>query len=315
MKIAVFNCPGGVTGEGILHALLDAGLSRSYLRKEWVKSRSDRKARRSIIRILGALERAQIYLSDRRALTKLAEVAIGLRYFQIEKCFVRNLAIGKKGNARTLKLLQGFAFERLPVKQELVTPDGGAIIAALCEKTDRIPAMRLDAVGLGPENLMVSIGETVAPYRRERILLLETNIDDMSPQGFELVYERLFKAGALDVWVQPILMKKMRPAFKLSVLLNHVDQEKISEVIFKETPTLGVRFLELDRLALPRKVKKLKTRFGTVRMKVGWLDSRHRAAFPEYEDVKRISQKKGWPFSRVYRFCQAAASDDSESDS
>lgn len=268
MKIAVFNCPAGVTGEGILQAFLDAGLPRAIK-----KSHGD----------------------------ALKKTLHALQHFKIKKCFIRNLAIGKKGDPRTLKLLRGFILNRIPVNREIVSPEGAGILAAICEKEEAIPAMRLEEVGFGPNQLMVSIGETVAPYRRERILLLETNIDDMSPQGFELLYERLFKAGALDVWVEPILMKKMRPAFKLSVLLHHAGQERISEALFKETSTLGVRFLELDRFSLPRKSARIKTRWGNVRMKVGWLDSRHSLASPEYEDLKRIARKRHLPFRRVSR--------------
>jgi len=159
-------------------------------------------------------------------------------------------------------------------------------------------------VGEGSAELRVSIGEPVVPYRRERVLLLETNIDDMNPQGFELLYDRLFKAGALDVWVQPILMKKMRPAFKLSVLLEHVAREKISEAIFMETPTLGVRFLELDRFTLPREIKRAKTRYGLVRAKIGQLDSRRSIVSPEYEDVKRICEKRKLSFRETYEKIQ-----------
>lgn len=302
MKIAVFNCPSGVSGEGIVKAFLDLKLPRIYLNRELRKRRPDPKTKDLVFRILKNLDRAKIFNLKKDSFLKIAEAALALRYFQIERCFVRNLAIGKKGNPRTLKLLQGFTLERLPVNQEIVTPEGAAILSALCERTNSIPAMRFVGVGFGPQSLQVSLGETVAPFRRERILLLETNIDDMNPQGFELLYERLFKAGALDVWVEPILMKKMRPAFKLSVLLNHGQQDEISEVVFRETPSLGVRFLELDRFSLPRKSVRTKTRFGSVRFKIGSLNSKHSTARPEYEDLKRIARKKNLPF----RFVQAA---------
>lgn len=272
MKIAVFNCPRGVTGEGILEAFVDAGLPAARLKKK-----SKRNSLNHVIR----------------------EARLAKRYFGIEKCFVRNLAIGRRGDSRTLKLLQGFVLNRIPVQKEIVTPEGAALLSSLCEKEISIPAMQLEKVGFGPDGMMVSIGETVAPWRRERVLLLETNLDDMSPQGFELLYERLFKAGALDVWVESILMKKMRPAFKLSVLLNHTAQDKISEVVFKETPSLGVRFLELDRFSLPRKTVRIKTRWGPVRFKTGLLDSKPLEARPEYEDLKRIARRRNLPFRRV----------------
>lgn len=140
-------------------------------------------------------------------------------------------------------------------------------------------------------------------YRREKLLLLETNIDDMSPQGFELVYERLFRAGALDVWVETILMKKMRPAFKLCILSEPKRKEKILKIVFRETPTFGVRSLELDRFSLPRKTIRVKTRFGGVRMKVGWLDSKSSKASPEYADLREISQRRRLSFREVYDAC------------
>lgn len=265
MKIAVFNCPFGASAESLRAALIDAG----------VKERGRSKTVSPFRRVL------------RRA--------------GIQKCFIRNLGIGKKGDPGVLKLLQGFVLNRLPVAKELVTREGAAILSACCEREISIPALQLEQVGFGPDKVMVSIGKTIAPFRRERVVLLETNIDDMSPQGFELLYRRLFKAGALDVWVEPILMKKMRPAFKLSVLLAHRDQDKISKTVFKETPTLGVRFLEVDRFSLPRKIKRVRTRYGPVRMKLGLLDSEFSSARPEYEDVARIARRRKLPFKDVYR--------------
>lgn len=140
-----------------------------------------------------------------------------------------------------------------------------------------------------------------AAYRQGKVVLLETNVDDMNPQGFELLYERLFEAGALDVWVETILMKKMRPAFKLSVLLKPADQERIAETIFQETPTLGLRFLEMGRFYLPRKVVRLKTGWGSVRAKKAGDQT-----FPEYEDIKRIAKERKLPFRRVYEIIQKA---------
>ena len=96
-------------------------------------------------------------------------------------------------------------------------------------------------------------------------------------------------------------MKKMRPAFKLSVILMHDDREKISKTIFRETPTLGVRFLEVDRFSLARKIKRVKTRYGIVKMKVGFLGSGFSTARPEYEDVAKIARLRKLPFKDVYR--------------
>ncbi len=300
MRIAVFHCPAGATGEGILQAFFDASLPVSFLKKELKKNKIDKKIQALVRQVSRQLGEAGI--GGKQALGSLisiAAVANALRYFKIEKCFLRNLAIGKKGNPNTLKLLRGFLTHRLNINKELVTPSGASVLAAFCEKEDAIPSMRLEALGEGPDGLRISMGETVKPYRRERILLVETNIDDMNPQGFELLYARLFEAGALDVWVQTILMKKMRPAFKLSVLCEHTKQGEIAEVIFKETTSLGVRFLELDRFSLERKIVPVKTKWGKVRVKIAELEGRKMMS-PEYDDLKRISQKTKLPFREVY---------------
>ena len=309
MKIAVLHCPQGITGQGAIQAFLDAGLPAAHLKKEFRKKSIGKETRNLLTRISRELGRAGI--GGREAFDALVHgfaLDAALRYFGVQKCFVRQVGIGKKGNPKILKLLRGFILDRLPMNKELVTASGAAILAAFCEKDDAIPSMKLESMGEGALGLRISIGETAAPYRRERILLLETNIDDMNPQGFELLYSRLFKAGALDVWVEPILMKKMRPAFKLSVLLEHSFREKIAEVLFKETPTLGVRFFELDRFALARKIRRVKTRYGWMRVKTPIYSAPNKwegrkqeeRIYPEYEDVKRIAQKRNRPFREVY---------------
>ncbi len=300
MRIAVFHCPTGATGEGILEAFFDAGFPVSSLKKALKKNKIDKKIKTLVRQASSQLGKAGIKQNDAlNSLLSTVCVSIALRHFKIEKCFLRNLGIGKKGNPNTLKLLRGFLIERLNVNKELVTPSGASILATFCEKEDAIPSMRLEALGEGPKGLRISIGETAKPYRRERILLVETNIDDMNPQGFELLYSRLFEAGALDVWVQTILMKKMRPAFKLSVLCEHTKREEIAEVIFKETTSLGVRFLELDRFSLERKMVSVKTRWGKVRVKIAELEGR-KVISPEYDDLKQISEKTKLSFREVY---------------
>ncbi len=319
MRIAVFHCPQGVSAEGIVQAFLDAGVPRAYLKRESKKQLPKKtsslihKINYSLSVILSEAKDLEILrplrglrMTALRPNDSIIQIAFAIQYFGIDKFFLRSLAIGKGGNPRTLKLLKGFILNRLPINQEIVTPPGAAILSILCEREVSIPPMQLETVGFGAGKVMISIGKTVAPYRRERILVLETNIDDMSPQGFELLYERLFKAGALDVWVESILMKKMRPAFKLSVLLNHTDQEKICREIFRETPTLGVRFLEMDRFSLTRHIKRTRTPWGKVRMKFGFSDTNHSVGRPEYEDVKRVARSKNLSFRQAMKVLQTS---------
>jgi uncharacterized protein (DUF111 family) len=131
-------------------------------------------------------------------------------------------------------------------------------------------------------------------------VILETNIDDMNPQVFEIVEEKLFAAGALDVWIEHIQMKKNRPAFKLSCLATAKLKEELAKIILEETTSLGVRFYVMERYVLKRTEKKIKTKYGPVRVKVVTLPSGKTRVMPEYEDCKRIAHMKNIPFIKVY---------------
>ena len=255
------------------------------------------------------------------SIVDIVGTAVCLHHLRIEKIFVRNLHVGR-GTLKThhhgrmalpspaaLELLKGFELHHAPIDYEMVTPTGAAILAALAEKTSDLPSMETQAVGYGagtrdfkdrPNLLRVSWGDVLRGFSRDRILVLETNLDDMNPLGFEILYSHLFKAGALDVCVTPILMKKMRPAFKLSVLFEHVRKQEISAAVFKETTTLGVRFLELDRFLLQRKFVTVSTRFGKLKVKVGSAEGRPSIVSPEYEDCKKAALKNGMAFRTVY---------------
>jgi len=275
---------------------------------------------------------AKVILHEVGALDSLADIAgtaVCLHHWGIQKIFVRNLHVGK-GMIRTgthgamlnpppaaLGLLRGFKISHAPVPFELITPTGAAILAALAEKTEEIPSVIVREIGYGagtrdlkdrPNLLRLTVGRlSPASFDRDRILALETNLDDMNPLGFEILYERLFEAGALDVYVTPILMKKMRPAQKLTVLHEHSRMESVARVVFRETTTFGARFLELDRLILERKTVRVKTRFGGVAVKIGSLDGKTTIASPEYRDCRKIALRKKLPFQIVYREAQKRA--------
>ncbi|MBU0580036.1 MAG: LarC family nickel insertion protein [Candidatus Margulisbacteria bacterium] len=136
---------------------------------------------------------------------------------------------------------------------------------------------------------------------KDIVIVLETNIDDMSPLFFEQVEEQLFNAGALDVWIEHIQMKKNRPAFKLSCIAPIGMQEKLVAIILEETTTSGVRFYEIGRYKLPRKEEKVKTSLGEVSIKIFTLPSGKTRKMPEYDDVKIISMKKKIPLKEVYQ--------------
>jgi uncharacterized protein (DUF111 family) len=125
--------------------------------------------------------------------------------------------------------------------------------------------------------------------------VLETNIDDMNPQYYESVMGRLFDAGALDVFLENIIMKKGRPAIKLTAIILENDIDRASDILFKETTTIGLRLHRTERRILDREVIRIKTRYGFVRFKISSYKGKVVTASPEYEDIRAISEKKNIP--------------------
>jgi uncharacterized protein (TIGR00299 family) protein len=209
----------------------------------------------------------------------------------------------------TLELLHGVPVFGVDVEGETVTPTGAAILRVLGKSFGPQPAMTIGKVGYGtgqkefahrPNLFRMSLGAAMRELNREEMLLVETNIDDMNPQLYDYVMERLFGAGARDVFLTPIQMKKNRPATLLSVICEPSDRDAIASILLQETTTLGVRYQSIARLVLKRKIKKLKTRFGEITVKlIVQPDGSHRAV-PEYEDLKRIAALRRSPLKLIH---------------
>lgn len=207
-----------------------------------------------------------------------------------------------------LELLVGAPLYPVDVEAELVTPTGAALLAGLAHEFGRFPEMRLEAVGYGlgrreldrPNALRVLLGEAVEPTPGEHQVLLEANIDDLVPEAYDHVTRVLFAAGANDVYLTPILMKKGRPGVTLSVLGPPQRRDALAAVIFRETTTLGLREREVRRRCLEREMVELATPYGTVRAKVGRLGGAPVTASPEYEDCRRAAEATGTPLKQVY---------------
>ena len=189
---------------------------------------------------------------------------------------------------------------------ELVTPTGAALITEIAEFTR--PAMRLEKVGYGlgtrnpesyPNAVALWIGEAESAEVVGGLTLLETNMDDISPQILGYVQERLFDMGALDVWHTPIQMKKNRPGALLSVLLPTSLEEQAVTTIFQETSTLGIRRREVQRHEAAREIRDVDTKFGRLPVKVKLLEGRVVAAAPEYDACRAIALERGIPLQEV----------------
>jgi uncharacterized protein (TIGR00299 family) protein len=216
----------------------------------------------------------------------------------------------------TAELLAGVPVYGRDVEAELVTPTGAAILAAVAAGYGAAPPMRAKRTGYGAGTrdlpwanlLRVTIGaeEAPAPAAGERVLVVEANIDDMNPQWYDHVMERLFSVGALDVYLTPIQMKRNRPAVTLSAMVDEGRLDPLLEVLFAETTTIGIRMHPVDRRKLDREDRTVETPYGTVKVKVARLAGRVMNAAPEYRDCLRIAEERGVPLKEIQQAAAAA---------
>ena len=209
----------------------------------------------------------------------------------------------------TLELLEGFPVEDARLDAENVTPTGAAILSALVTQRGEAPAMRIERTGYGagtlefpdrPNVLRIVLGETGQALDRDRMLVMETHIDDMNPEIYDYVLERLFAAGARDVTLSPVQMKKNRPGTLIRIIAERDLRDALAEIVLRETSTLGVRCYTVERLVLRRISLKLKTRFGTLTVKVAEEPGGGKRATPEYDEARRIAVARKVPLRAVY---------------
>jgi pyridinium-3,5-bisthiocarboxylic acid mononucleotide nickel chelatase len=205
----------------------------------------------------------------------------------------------------TAALLKGLPIYSRGPAVELTTPTGAAIVAALAASFGALPPMRITATGHGagdrdfpgqPNVLRVLIGESAnASSEATEILVIEANIDDATPQVLGYAMERLLEAGALDVTLTPVLMKKNRPGTLLSVVANPADRENLCAIVLRETPTLGVRFYAAERRVKERHFEEVDVFGGRVKMKI----AEDGAFAPEYDDCSRLAHETSRPLRDV----------------
>lgn len=213
----------------------------------------------------------------------------------------------------TAMLMRGVPIAETDIEAELVTPTGAAIVTTLAERFGSLPGMTVAQVGYGagshelprPNVLRLFIGDH-APQAATDIVGLETNLDDVSGEVAGYLMERLFAAGALDVFYTPIQMKKNRPGVLVRVLCAPQDEATMTDILFRETTTLGVRHLAYTRTTLPREVREVMTPFGGVRVKMSRWDDVARAE-PEYEDCRALAEAQQVPLQTVYQAARTAA--------
>ena len=377
MKVVYFDCPSGASGDMILGALVDAGVSLDALRTELAKlplggyrltAREVRKGafratkvdvevdatahhQRNLPEILRLLEQSglpgrvkadaariftrlaaaearvhgttveAVHFHDVGAVDALVDVSgavAGLHLLGVEAVHVSALPLGGGmvdgphgkipiPGPGTAELLKGFPVYDNGVRAELVTPTGAAILTTLAASSGSMPPMTVERVGYGagtmdlpvPNLLRCFVGTAAETGGRETVVQMETTIDDMSPQLYEPLMERLLEAGALDVFLIPVIMKRSRPGVVLTVLAEPSRVGEFSTILFEESTTIGVRWTESQRTRLERELVTLPTAYGPVQFKLSRLGGKLVTVTPEFSEVTRIAREKGLPVREV----------------
>jgi len=385
MRIAYVDCVAGASGDMLLGALIDLGLSpndlndklnllklsgfkieaqqvqKNSLRSMHLKVHvTDQKTKRRvpelieiiqksdlpesicikaivIIQKLGEVEARihgvsleQVHLHELGGIDTIVDIVgflIGLDLLRIEALYVSPIPLGRgfvqsaHGEIplpapATLELLKGVPVYGIETDKELVTPTGAVLLTTLATGFGSIPPMQVETIGYGagtrempfPNVLRILLGtnENLYPAKIEQLIELETNIDNMNPELYEHVMDRLFKAGALDVSLFPIHMKKNRPGIMLQVLTPIEHATELKHVIYQETSTLGIRQQQVERECLNRHFETVETIYGSVQVKIADLGSGKIKYSPEYEDCKNLAAKHNIPIQDIMKAAESA---------
>jgi len=249
------------------------------------------------------------------AIVDIVGACIGFSVLGIEEFACSPLNVGG-GSAQTAhgvlpvpapaaaRLLLGKPTYSNGMQKELVTPTGAAIVATLCQSFGPQPPLRVQSIGYGagatdlegqPNVLRIMVGESLQHLETEfdeEIRVIEANLDDLNPQVYGYFAEKALAAGALDVFTTPVQMKKGRPGTLLTLLCRAEDVRKLTDLVFAETTTFGLRSYTAERRILPREWQSVQTRFGEVRMKIARVNGKVLQVSPEYEDCRKLAEEK-----------------------
>jgi len=262
------------------------------------------------------------------SIVDMVGAAICLDYLKIDKIIASPVQVGggfvKCAHGlmpvpapATVEILKNIPINTGIVQFETTTPTGAAILAAnVQEFTTKIDfSINKIAYGIGhrdleiPNVLRVYLGEKESSEKIEEQYILETNIDDMNPEFYSYVEEKLFDAGALDVFKTPIFMKKGRPGIKLSLLISEEIEKEVLDIIFEETTSIGVRKYKVEKIMLDREFSKVQTQYGEVTIKKSFYKGNLVKYKPEYEDCKKIAKEKNVTMEKLYKEIYSKTSD------
>ncbi len=367
MRIAYFDCFSGASGDMILGAMIDAGLSIHGLREQlkklmlrnislkvqttlkggisatqvFVEGKHEKKHSRSLKEILRIIDKSglekdikekskeifgriasveaaihrkpveEIHFHEIGGLDSVVDIVgavWGFKALRIEKLYVSKVNVGtgfvqcEHGllpvpAPASLALMKGRPIYSSGVERELLTPTGAALLTSLGSDFGRMPQMTVDRIGYGagkddlphPNLLRLIIGNGEPSSLLERVMVVETNIDDMNPQFYDYLMERLFAMGVQEVFLTPILMKKNRPATLLTVICPPEKLSLINDFLIRETTTLGLRWREEERNCAERKILTFQTKYGKIHFKLARWGGENVNLSPEYEDCKKLA--------------------------
>ncbi|WP_158789579.1 nickel pincer cofactor biosynthesis protein LarC [Granulicella sp. L46] len=260
------------------------------------------------------------------AIVDIVAACAGIEYLKVDAWYCSPLNVGggmvKCAHGTfpvpapaTADLLRGFPTYSAHVQKELVTPTGAALVRMLEPVFGAQPAMSVERIGYGagsrnpkgfPNALRISIGEAEENTKTDTVTVLETALDDLSPQVLAWVAESALAAGAMDVMLTPVIMKKGRPGTLLTVLCSDKTQQKLERLILRETSTLGMRIRRDERSCLERHHLAVQTPYGEIRVKIGKLDGEVMNAAPEFEDCRAAAVRCDIPLKQVQQAAIAA---------
>lgn len=302
-------------------------ISESSL-NEWVKEKSI-----AIFEIIGKAEAKihnvpleKIHFHEVGAIDSIVDIvgaAICLDYLKPDKIYASPLELGgglvtcAHGTfpvpaPATLEIVKNIPVTTGAVNMETTTPTGAAIIACFADKFMDKTNLVIEKTGYGigsreleiPNIVRVILGEEMATTLSEHALMLECNIDDMNPEYYDYIMARLFEAGAHDVFLSPIIMKKSRPANILHVLCDSTNQNTIQDILFKETTTIGLRIYNVEKQMLERQIREIKTAYGNVKIKEVFLNGKRLKYKAENSNCMEIARKSGLSLEEVYQMIE-----------
>jgi hypothetical protein len=299
----------------------------------------------SMFRRLGAAEAAihntkidRVHLHEVGAMDSIIDIvgaAFAFEWFKVDRVVVSPINVGG-GMVRTahgifpvpapatLSLVGGAPVYSSGIQNELLTPTGALVLTEYATGFGPVPPMTIEKIGYGagdrelpetPNVVRVLVGEAAAPDATtsghqdsgtHRVCVLECEIDDMNPQIFGVLMDRLYAAGALEVFYSPVQMKKNRPGTLMTIVCKPDDRGTMTELVFRESTTIGIRHQELSRECLDREMVTVVTSIGPVRFKVARRDGRVLNAQPEFEDLAKLSSERGIPVKEVQALAQKA---------